>query len=207
MCELDVRATRDGELVVLHDATVDRTTDGHGAVEAMTLEELKRLDAGVKFGLQFAGERVPLLTEVFALAVRQGALNVELKAAGVADAVCDLILAHNALGTIVSSFDWGALNEVHHRAPEIRIGLLASKRAGQLLAAARELAANVIIPRFHMVDRDLCKAAHIQAIDVLTWTVDTPQLMRSLAADGVDGIMTNYPERLRSETNSGKGTR
>jgi glycerophosphoryl diester phosphodiesterase len=165
------------------------------------------LDAGAKFGLHFAGERVPLLADVFVLVARRGALNLELKPPGTAEAVCDLILAHNACAsTIVSSFDWDALSRVKRRAPEIRIGLLASKRPAQLLAAAREMAANFIIPRFDLVDRDFCNAAHNQAIEVLTWTVDTPELMRTLAADGVDGIMTNYPERL-NETSGGKESR
>jgi glycerophosphoryl diester phosphodiesterase len=200
MCELDVRLTGDGEPVVLHDATVDRTTDGHGAVEAMRLEDLKRLDAGVKFGDQFAGERVPLLAEVFAVAAGRGALNLELKAEGAADAVCELIIARNAFAwTLVSSFDWGALSRVHQLAPEIRIGLLASRRPAQLLAAARELRANVIIPRFDLVDKALCSAAHKDAAEVLAWTVDSPELMRKLVTDGVDGIMTNYPGRLMRE--------
>jgi glycerophosphoryl diester phosphodiesterase len=206
MCELDVRLTGDGEPVVLHDATVDRTTDGHGPVEAMRLEELKRLDAGVKFGAQFAGERVPTLAEVFALTAGRGALNLELKAGGAVDAVCELIISRNAFAwTVVSSFDWGALNRVHQRAPEIRIGLLASRRPAQLLAAARELRASIIIPRFDLVDKALCSAAHKDATEVLTWTVDSPELMRKLGADGVDGIMTNYPDRLRCEIRRDQG--
>jgi glycerophosphoryl diester phosphodiesterase len=217
MCELDVRLARDGTPVVLHDATVDRTTDGYGAVDAMSLQELKRLDAGVKFGIEFAGERVPALAEVLKLAALakgrrgrgeqtslpgvhrhgRGAFNLELKAAGTEDAVCDLIRSHEAVNsTLVSSFDWPALSRVRRRAPEIRIGLLASARPAQLLTAAMEMGANAIIPRFDMVDQDLCRAAHMHAIDVYAWTVDAIDIMRELAAKGVDGIMTNYPERL-----------
>jgi glycerophosphoryl diester phosphodiesterase len=201
MCELDVRLARDGTPVVLHDATVDRTTDGRGAVDAMSLQELKRLDAGVKFGAEFAGERVPTLAEVFQLTAsakgRWGAFNLELKAPGTEDAVCDLIRAYDALNsTIVSSFDWAALSRVRRRAPEIRIGLLASTQPAQLLTAAMEMGANGINPRFDIVDQDLCRAAHMHTIQVYVWTVDAIEIMSELAAKGVDGIMTNYPERL-----------
>ena len=81
MCELDVQLTRDGAVVVMHDDTVDRTTDGRGAVRGMTLEELKRLDAGVRFGNEFSGERIPTLEEVFALTRGRCGLNIEIKAA------------------------------------------------------------------------------------------------------------------------------
>ncbi len=111
MCELDVQLTRDGAAVVIHDETVDRTTNGTGAVAAMSLAEIRRLDAGVKFGARFAGTRIPTLEEVLTLVRGRCALNVELKSAGVEREVCRLLRAHEALSstTIVSSFDWDAL--------------------------------------------------------------------------------------------------
>ncbi|MDH7569578.1 MAG: glycerophosphodiester phosphodiesterase family protein, partial [Armatimonadota bacterium] len=87
MLELDVHRSADGTIVVLHDATVDRTTDGSGAVAQMTLNEIRRLDAGVKKGPQFAGERIPTLAEVCALARGRAFLFVEVKAEGIADDV------------------------------------------------------------------------------------------------------------------------
>jgi glycerophosphoryl diester phosphodiesterase len=197
MCELDVRLTSDGALAVIHDDTVERTTNGRGAVNSLTLEALKRLDAGVKFGPEFAGERVPALEEVFDLAAGRCGLDIELKAAGVEARVCELIQARRAESWAqASSFDWDALARIRHMAPEIRIGLLASRWPARLLGAATEMKADAINPRFDIVTEDLCIAAHKRAINVYVWTVDDEPAMRRLIAYGVDGIMTNFPERL-----------
>lgn len=201
MCELDVQLTSDGALVVIHDETVERTTDGGGAVRAMTLAELKRLDAGVRFGAEFKGERIPTLEEVVALAEGCCGLNIEIKSAGVERKVCELIVERGALATaMISSFDWGALAVVRHLEPRVRIGMLASQWPARLVGAAFELKTESINPRADMVTEDLCIAAHERNLSVYTWTVDEPAEMRRLIAFGVDGIMTNYPERLREVT-------
>jgi glycerophosphoryl diester phosphodiesterase len=183
----------------------------------MTLEELRRLDAGVRFGREFKGERIPTLEEVFTLARGRCGLNIEIKAANAkrkdADGeglegeavVCDLvskqIVANEALETaMVSSFDWPALAIVRHLEPRIRIGLLASRWPARLVGAAFELRADTINPRSDMVTEDLCIAAHQRNLGVYAWTADDPPEMRRLIACGVDGIMTNYPERLRELT-------
>ena len=201
MCELDVRATRDGHLVVLHDASVDRTTEGRGQLETMTLEQVKRLDAGIKFGGEFAGERIPALAEVFDLTIGHCGLNLELKAEGIERAVCELVCERAAVGsTLVSAFDWAAIGRVRDYAPEVRVALLASRRPAQLLTAAIEMKAAAIAPRADLVSAELCTAAHRHAIDVYAWTVDEPGAMRKLIGDGVDGITTNFPERLAEVT-------
>ena len=198
MCELDVQLSRDGALVVIHDDTVDRTTGGCGAVAAMTLEQLKRLDAGASFGSQFKGERIPTLDEVFACVGGRCALNIELKSASLEQKVCAAIRDHDALATaIVSSFDWDALDRIRQFHPAVRVGLLASRWPVRLLGAATAIKAYAIHPRVDIVTEDLCTAAHERILDVYTWTVDDLGTMRKLIAYGVDGIMTNYPERLR----------
>ena len=201
MCELDVHLTIDGTVVVIHDETVERTTDGRGAVRSMTLEELKRLDAGIRFGGEFAGERIPTLEEVMTLAEGRCGLNIEIKSAGVERKVCELIVGRRALATaMISSFDWDALAVVRHFQPRVRVGLLASQWPARLVGAAFELKAESINPRSDIVTEDLCIAAHERNLSVYTWTVDEPAEMRRLIAFGVDGIMTNYPERLRELT-------
>lgn len=201
MCELDVQLTSDGALVVIHDETVERTTDGNGAVRAMTLVQLKRLDAGVRFRTEFKGERVPTLEEVMTLAEGRCGLNIEIKSAGVEHKVCELIVRRGALATaMISSFDWDALAVVRHFEPRMRVGLLASQWPARLVGAAFELKAESINPRANMVTEDLCIAAHERNLSVYTWTVDEPVEMRRLIAFGVDGIMTNFPERLRELT-------
>src|ERR1700683_255950 len=92
MCELDVQFSRDGALVVIHDDTVERTTDGRGAVRLMTLAELRLLDPGIRFGREFKDERIPTLEEVMALADGRCGLDIELKGAGVERGVCELIV-------------------------------------------------------------------------------------------------------------------
>ncbi len=201
MCELDVQLTLDGGVVVIHDETVERTTDGRGTVRSMTLAELKCLDAGVRFGREFAGERIPTLQEVMTLAEGRCGLNIEIKSVGVERKVCELIVERRTLATaMISSFDWDALAVVRHFEPRVRVGLLASQWPARLVGAAFELRAESINPRSDIVTEDLCIAAHERSLSVYTWTVDEPDEMRRLIAFGVDGIMTNYPERLREVT-------
>jgi glycerophosphoryl diester phosphodiesterase len=201
MCELDVQLSSDGAVVVIHDETVDRTTDGRGAVRVLTLDELKRLDAGVRCGDEFKGERIPTLAEVLALTNGRCGLNIEIKSAGVERKVCDMIVEHRALASaMVSGFDWDALAIVRHLEPRVRVGLLGSQWPARLVGAAFEMRADAINPRSDIVTEDLCIAAHQRNLSVYTWTVDEPDEMRRLIAFGVDGIMTNYPERLRELT-------
>jgi glycerophosphoryl diester phosphodiesterase len=198
MCELDVQSTRDGAVVVVHDETVDRTTDGHGAVADLTLEEIQRLDAGIKRGASFRGERIPTLDEVMQAVRGRLGLNIEIKEGAVERQVCELMRSYDALATsMVSSFEWKALEKVSAIDPSIRIGLLAEKNRDTLFDAASAMQAYAVNPRFDMVDAAFCAKAHARGFKVLVWTVDVPEAMQILIAAGVDGIMTNYPARLR----------
>ena len=200
MCELDVQLTRDGAVVVIHDDTVERTTDGKGEVAKLTLEELKRLDAGAKFkGSAIKGERIPTLDEVFSVTSGKCGLNIELKAGGVENLVAQIMQARNAFGdSIVSSFDWDYLKKIQQLHFNIRVGLLAEEKPVDLMMNAVAMRAHSINPRWDMVTADLCKAAHERGLKVYTWTVDADARMRALIECGVDGIMTNFPERLRT---------
>jgi glycerophosphoryl diester phosphodiesterase len=198
MCELDVQATRDGAVVVMHDETVDRTTAGHGAVAQLTLAEIQRLDAGAKFDAKFSGERIPTLDEVMTAVRSKLGLNIEIKEGAVERQVCELMRAHDALTTsMVSSFEWQALEAVRAIDPAIRVALLAEKNPAALLEAAVAMCAYAVNPRYDMVDAAFCREAHARGLQVLVWTVDVPAAMRTLIDAGVDGIMTNYPARLR----------
>jgi len=205
MCELDVQLSRDGSVVVIHDDSVERTTDGKGEVAELTLEDLKRLDAGAKFkgtiktGALKGIERIPTLDEVFALTSGKCGLNIELKAAGVEHQVAQIMQARNAFSdSIVSSFDWEYLKKIQQLHFNIRIALLAEEKPVDLMMNAVAMRAHAINPRWDMVTADLCKAAHERGLKLYTWTVDADARMRALIECGVDGIMTNYPERLRT---------
>ena len=197
MCELDVQATRDGAVVVMHDETVDRTTDGHGAVADLTLAELQRLDASFKLE-SFRGERIPTLDAVMNAVRGKLGLNIEIKEGAVERHVCALMRSYDALTTsMVSSFEWKALEKVRALDVEIRVGLLAEKNPDLLIDAAAAMHAYAVNPHFNMADAVFCEKAHARGLKVLVWTVDAPAVMRTLIAAGVDGIMTNYPARLR----------
>ena len=198
MSELDAQRSRDGAVVVIHDDTVNRTTDGHGRVADMTFDELRRLDASAKFKGALRAERIPTLDEVFEAVRGKMDVNVELKAAGIERDVSRIIRAHDAIdGSMVSSFDWGALRRMREIDPDVRVGVLAERGASKLLDAAVAMKAFAVNPRNDMVDEMFCHAAHARGLQVLVWTVDDVARMRTLIGAGVDGIMTNYPERLR----------
>ncbi len=204
MCELDVQMTRDGVAVVIHDDTVDRTTDGHGPVAGLTLAELKRLDAGAWFDRKFAGERIPTLDEVLAAVKDRCALDIELKAKHSERQVCELMRKHRAIDTsstmpgMISSFEWDLLWRAREIEPAIRIGMLAEKNPARLIAEAIARRVAAINPRFDLATAEFCEQAHRSGLKVYVWTVDAPEAMRALADNGVDGIVTNYPERLRA---------
>jgi glycerophosphoryl diester phosphodiesterase len=199
MCELDVHLTRDGVAVVIHDATINRTTDGKGSVAAMTLGELRQADAGIRSGSRFADERIPTLGEVFGLMAGRCGLNIELKGAGSEAGVGQVINAHDAIATtLVSSFDWAMLERLQETDPDIRLGLLAKDHAQRLIEAASAMGAEAINPRVDMVTARLCATAHSHGLKVYTWTCDDPLEMQRLIDHGVDGIMTNYPDRLHT---------
>jgi glycerophosphoryl diester phosphodiesterase len=199
MCELDVQCTADGVVVVIHDDLLDRTTDGDGKVAALSYAQVRRLDAGRWRGPQFAGERIPTLGEVFELVRERCALNVELKAEGIAGPVCSLIRERRAEEfTLVSSFDWPAIAEVRRIAPGIASALLTSRAPTRALETARVMGVAALNPRHDLVDRELCAEARQRGLAVYAWTVDEPAEMERLLDAGIDGIMTNYPERLRT---------
>ena len=200
MCELDVQLTRDGAVVVIHDDTVERTTDGTGEVARMTLAELQPLDAGARFkGGALKGERIPTLDQVFDLTSGKCGLNIELKAGGLERQVADIMQPRNAFADcIVSSFEWNYLKAIKELHFNIRIALLAEEKPIDLMMGAVAMRAHAINPRWDMVTADLCTAAHQRNLKVYTWTVDADARMRALIECGVDGIMTNFPERLRT---------
>lgn len=204
--ELDVHLSRDGIPVVIHDFSVDATTNGSGLVSDLTLEELKRLDAGAKFSSEFAGERIPTLEEVFGVIAPGMTVNVELKTMRVTDnglekATIGLVQGCGLEGRVIlSSFNPFSLIRVRRYAPNLRIGLL---YAPDLPVFLRKAWARVVVrpdalhPDYRMVDARYMRWARARGYDVNVWTVDGPQDMRRLAALGVGAIITNRPDVLR----------
>ena len=198
--ELDIRPCKDGVLMVIHDDTVDRTTDGSGSVSDFTVEQLLCLDAGAKFSPEFKGERIPRLTEVLQLAVNTSTLlNIEIKASspgsGVSQAVAEHLCRFGKQGEyIVSSLDLEELLDVRAHCSQVTLALL-GESADVLPVAERHH-----IPWIHVehttVSREMIARAHSGGILVNVWTVDDPNTLPFWQEVGADKICTNRPAKM-----------
>ena len=201
--ELDVRLSADGEAVVIHDSTVDRTTDGKGAVAEMEVVELKRLNAGVRWGGEYDGEGIPTLGQFLAWAAGRTEAVIEIK--GEPEPPLDLVRAVVALVTesrmvesvMVISFHHPSVRRVREMLPEVATGILYTGHLCDTAAAARAAAADSVRPGWHHVTRGLVEEVHAAGLIVAPWTVNDQAAMEALLAMGVDSIATNYPDRLR----------
>jgi glycerophosphoryl diester phosphodiesterase len=205
MIECDLQVTADGHVVVIHDWTVDRTTDGSGLIRDMTLAELKQLDAGSWHDARFAGERLPTLEEVLDAVLVHGDLNLELKSRGGTDEARRLALTtvaavsqRQALGRVIfSSFDPTLLAAVREIAPDAAIGVLWMGAPFDLaFALADQLGAVALHPQVTAVDVALVQEASRRSLRVHAWTVNSVEDMVTLARLGVQGIISDYPGRL-----------
>ncbi|RKN74167.1 glycerophosphodiester phosphodiesterase [Paenibacillus ginsengarvi] len=200
--ELDVHLSKDGEVIVCHDTTIDRTSDGKGAISDMTVAELKKADAGRWFHERFEGERLPLLEEVFDLVPPEVQINVEVKA-GIGDivpALVKLMERKNRLaGVFVSSFDFDILEQVKELEPEARVGLLYNIRMKHHYRMAQLLDNPVysLHPHWSRLNEQNVRAATERGLRVYPWTVNKEADMRKMIACGVSGIITDYPGRLK----------
>ncbi len=216
--DLDVRASRDGELVVIHDETVDRTTDGTGRVSDMTLAELQALDAGYRYSVDNGqtfpyrgqGVKIPTLREVLS-AFPDARVNIEIKQVDppIEKALADLILEMGAQERVmVVAADGDVIERFRHLAPgvataaargevtwfywmqRLRLDAFYRPTASALQVPERSGDVVLVTPRF-------VKAAHARGMKVIVWTVNTPDRMRRLLQMGVDGIITDRPDLLR----------
>lgn len=198
--EVDVHCSADRVPVLIHDATVDRTTDGTGAVAEMTLEQLRALDAGCRAqGGGFAGERIPTLAEALALTRGRCLLIVEVKAPGIEREVAELIAAEPG-DVMVWSFlaDVAAgLRELVPAVPCARLSPPLAGPAGDLFAATLRAGLQAVSVHHTSVDAALVRAAALRGLTVYSWTADDPADQQRLAAAGVAGIVTNVPDILR----------
>jgi len=215
--ELDVHMSLDGEVVVLHDASVDRTTDGSGPVSAMPLAELKKLDAGYRFTLDGAtypyrgrGVRAPTLAEVFR-EFPEAVVNFEIKARspGIEEAVLREIHEANAgRRTLVTAEKLGIMRRfrkvsgggIPTAASRFEIGVFYLLRQLRLESLWRPAFDALQIPVRHgmlkLATKRFLEAAHSRNVRVDVWTVDDPAEMRRLLGIGADGIMSNRPDLL-----------
>lgn len=192
--ELDVHLSRDGVPVVIHDETVDRTTDGSGPVAGKRLSELRDLDAGSWFSKQFADEKIPLLTEVLAWAGDRLRINIEIKDAGAGQAIVETLKNYSTARVLVSSFNHKVLFRMRELDSALPIGFLVDSRFWRMaLRRAVDCSAESFHPPQQYVTRALVSTCHQNNLAVYPWTVDDLSRKCSLRRLGVDGFFTNQP--------------
>ncbi|MGH3311274.1 MAG: glycerophosphodiester phosphodiesterase [Streptomyces sp.] len=184
--ELDLHLSKDGELVVMHDADVSRTTDGSGAIGEFTLAELRELDAG-------KGERVPVFEEV--VKAVQAPLQAEIKDRAAARVLVGVI---NELGlhdrVTVISFHDEALREVRAQLPGMPLVLVTGKSTPTAPERARELGAVMVSCELRWLEADTVARCHAEGIKVISWTVNTDEDLARVRELGLDGVVTDLPE-------------
>ncbi|GGT90772.1 glycerophosphodiester phosphodiesterase [Streptomyces violascens] len=188
--ELDLHLSKDGALVVMHDAEVDRTTDGRGPIGEMTLAELRELDAG-------QGERIPVFEEV--LDAVKTPVQAEIKDVAAARALAEVIQRRDLVSRVeVLSFHDEALAEIASLVPGVRTGLVDDSWGPDLIDRARAVGAKTLVLSIHRLTLETVEQAHAAGLKVIGWTVNTQDHLRLVRALQLDGATTDYPEIRRT---------
>jgi len=200
--ELDVRRTKDGVLVVIHDETVDRTTNGKGRVRDLTWDEIRRLDAGSWKGKEFAGERIPRLEEALELINGQKVVFLEVKEPDTSEQVVEVLRRFDAFSWVkLGSFHAEAIASAKKLAPEISSSLIGSARVGasdetfaNFVKEALRCGANSVTVNYAGLTPERVRYCHQRCIFVGTWTVNDAQLAKRMVELGVDAIASDFPD-------------
>jgi len=199
--ETDLHLSRDGRLVIVHDATLNRTTSGDGLVKNFTFNELRDLDAGTWFSKDFAGERIPTIEDLLDFAGQADlSLYLEIKGGagyGVERAVISALRGRKeSKAAVVLCFDASVLDRIHQLDRLLMTALLFDSGGEDMVKEAVRVGARQIGPRGDCVTPELVADAHRRGLKVVAWTINEATQMRALAKVGVDGIITNHPDRL-----------
>jgi glycerophosphoryl diester phosphodiesterase len=188
--ELDLHLSKDGALVVMHDADVDRTTDGTGPIAERTLGELRTLDAG-------RGERVPVFEEV--LDAVKSPVQAEIKDLAAARALAEVMHRRNLVERVeVSSFHDEAIAEIARLVPGVRTALIASRFGPDVVERATEAGAETVCLNIRRLTLEVVEAARKADLRIIGWVVNTQDQLRLVRALGLDGATTDYPEIKRT---------
>lgn len=201
--ECDVQMTRDGYLVICHDETVDRTTDGKGFIKDFTLEELRKLDAGSRFGKEFKGQRIPLLSELLELVRNTGLfLNIEIKSGivlypGIEEKVLSEVETFGLQEkVIISSFNHYSVNRVKQLAPSVKAGILYMEGLFEPWNYMKAVGCECAHPFYMALVPEIAEEIKKRGFQINVFTVNEPQHAVKLAEMGVDIIITNYPDKI-----------
>jgi glycerophosphoryl diester phosphodiesterase len=188
--ELDVHLSKDGYPVVIHDETVDRTTNGTGAVAEMTLEELQALDAG-------SGQKIPTLSEVLDLVGEDLHVDIEVKANAAGEAVLKE-LEGRTNRWLISSFDWDVLRYVRTKSADAELWVLTIGATEEAIAVAREIGSPALAILHRALDQDIVAYLKEQGLDFWPWTVNDPEQAKLYADWGAIGICTDDPATIQN---------
>jgi glycerophosphoryl diester phosphodiesterase len=200
--ELDIHKCKSGELVVIHDADVSRTTNGTGAVPDLTYDELLKFSAGSRFSHAYTNERIPLLSDVLKLVDGRLVLNIELKNwpkayPGIDDDLIAMLSQYKYPDKIIiSSFDHEMLSSIHSKAPQYKLAVLDSAILEKPKDYCNSVGAQYWHPDFHTLRGDVVQRAKASGVTVNVWTVNDPREWVQAVNWGVDGICTDDPEGL-----------
>ena len=193
--ELDVHLSSDSEIIVIHDETIDRTTNGKGFVNTLSLRELKAFRIDGKY-------EIPTLKEVFDLVNQDCLINIELKSYEATDKVVSLIEKYVAKKGwkydrfFVSSFDWNALQQVAFLNNKIPIGVLTETDLDLALAFAKFIQAKSIHPHFHLLTKENTAQMQEKGLQVFPWTINEVEDIQKIKTFNVNGIITDFPNRI-----------
>lgn len=193
--ELDVHLSADGEIIVIHDETVDRTTDGNGQVRELTLAQLKALRIDYLY-------QIPTLAEVFDFVDRKCLINVELKVGETTQPVVDLIEKYvlekgwQYADFLISSFDWVALERVRALHAGIPLGVLTNTDLDLAINFAKFIKAETIHPYFHLLTAENTLQMQQQNLKVFSWTINEFEDLQKIKSFNINGIITDFPDRL-----------
>ncbi len=190
MIELDVHETVDGQIICIHDYSVDRTTNGSGIVSDLTYNEIRKLDAG-------EGEYIPLLEEVLDFCKGKIMVNIEVKAIGIESSLVSLVQKKCMMDQIIfSSFIHEALFEIKKSSSESRCALLYDTAIPDIVEYASSINANAINPHYELVSTNLVNTAHESKLAVYPWTINDTETALKVISSRVDGIITDFPDLI-----------
>jgi glycerophosphoryl diester phosphodiesterase len=203
--EIDVQRSKDGELVIIHDTTVDRTTDGTGSVKDLTFGQIRSLDAGSWKGEEFKGEKIPTFDEILERYHGKVGILIELKAPelypGIEAQVAQKLKERNLdkpqnEKIIIQSFNFESMKITNSLLPKVPIGVLTSNRAHTTEQALKEFAtyADYFNPSYGIVSKELVDQVHSLGMKIQSWTVRSQEAADFLLEMNVDGIITDYPD-------------
>jgi glycerophosphoryl diester phosphodiesterase len=199
--ETDLHLTRDARFVAIHDPTLERTTNGKGNVRDSTLAEIRKLDAGMWFDREFMGQKVPTLEEIVEFGAKHDVIfYLELKYEAAWGMHHSLVGALQKSGgaarSIIISSSEPTLTALRQVDPSAMMGLIFDEANQDHTKAGIELGVRQLCPQYSLVTNEMVEQAHALDLQVATWTVDDAAAMRAMIAAKVDGIMTNFPDRL-----------